>query len=150
MVLMQKGIINRFSHRAGHQRQSLPNASTKLPTHCLTRDTPLLCRQNRVSTLKTVSTMEVLIIQKEAFEEMAAKFSRFTERMDAILAKQGGRSMNRWIDNQEVCRQRHVGLFANQPQGVLQAGGCDADCQTRRTQPGGQSRLILIVPLNPM
>ncbi len=34
--------------------------------------------------------MEVLIIQKEAFEEMAAKFSRFTERMDAILAKQGG------------------------------------------------------------
>lgn len=47
--------------------------------------------------------MEVLIIQKEAFEEMAAKFSRFTERMDAILAKQGGRSMNRWMDNQEVC-----------------------------------------------
>ena len=46
--------------------------------------------------------MEVLIIQKEAFEEMAAKFSRFTERMDAILAKQGGRSMNRWMDNQEV------------------------------------------------
>ena len=43
--------------------------------------------------------MEVLIIQKEAFEEMAAKFSRFTERMDAILAKQGGRSMNRWMDN---------------------------------------------------
>ena len=29
--------------------------------------------------------MEVLIIQKEAFEEMAAKFSRFTERVDAIL-----------------------------------------------------------------
>ncbi len=46
--------------------------------------------------------MEVLIIQKEAFEEMAAKFSRFTERMDAILAKQGGRSMNRWMDNQEA------------------------------------------------
>ena len=26
--------------------------------------------------------MEVLIIQKEAFEEMVAKFSRFTERVD--------------------------------------------------------------------
>ena len=52
--------------------------------------------------------MEVLIIQKEAFEEMAAKFSRFTERMDAILAKQGGRSMNRWMDNQEVCRQLNI------------------------------------------
>ena len=31
--------------------------------------------------------MEVLIIQKDAFEEMAAKFSRFTERVDALLAK---------------------------------------------------------------
>ena len=49
--------------------------------------------------------MEVLIIQKEAFEEMAAKFCRFTERVDAILAKQGGKSLNAWMDNQEVCRQ---------------------------------------------
>lgn len=39
--------------------------------------------------------MEVLIIQKEAFEEMAAKFCRFTERVDAILAKQGGKSLMR-------------------------------------------------------
>ena len=42
--------------------------------------------------------MEVLIIQKEAFEEMAAKFCRFTERMDALL----------WMDNQEVCRQLNI------------------------------------------
>ena len=90
--------------------------------------------------------MEVLIIQKEAFEEMAAKFSRFTERMDAILAKQGGRSMNRWMDNQEVCRQLNISPRTLQ---TLRDNG-DADCQTRRTQPGGQSRLILIVPLNPM
>ena len=100
--------------------------------------------------------MEVLIIQKEAFEEMAAKFSRFTERMDAILAKQGGRSMNRWMDNQEVCRQLNISprtLQTLRDNGTLaysqinhkefyKAGGCDADCQTRRTQPGGQSRLI--------
>ena len=44
--------------------------------------------------------MEILIIQKEAFEEMAAKFSRFTERVDAILAKHGGKSLNAWMDNQ--------------------------------------------------
>lgn len=43
--------------------------------------------------------MEVLIIQKEVFEEMAAKFGRITERMDAILAKQGGKSLNAWMDN---------------------------------------------------
>ena len=52
--------------------------------------------------------MEVLIFQKEAFEEMVAKFSRFTERVDAILAKQGGKSMNGWMDNQEVCRQLNI------------------------------------------
>ena len=39
---------------------------------------------------------------------MAAKFSRFTERVDAILAKQGGKSMNGWMDNQEVCRQLNI------------------------------------------
>ena len=52
--------------------------------------------------------MEILIIQKEAFEEMAAKFSRFTERVDALLAKQGGKSLNGWMDNQEVCRQLNI------------------------------------------
>lgn len=52
--------------------------------------------------------MEVLIFQKEAFEEMAAKFSRFTERVDALLAKQGDKSLNKWMDNQEVCRQLNI------------------------------------------
>lgn len=52
--------------------------------------------------------MEILIIQKEAFEGMAEKFSRFTERVDAILAMQGGKSLNEWMDNQEVCRQLNI------------------------------------------
>lgn len=52
--------------------------------------------------------MEVLIIQKEVFEEMTVKFSRFTERVDALLEKQGGKSLNGWMDNQEVCRQFNV------------------------------------------
>ena len=43
--------------------------------------------------------MEVLIFQKEAFEEMAAKFSRFSDRVNELLAKQGGKSLNRWMDN---------------------------------------------------
>ena len=105
--------------------------------------------------------MEVLIIQKEAFEEMTVKFSRFTERVDALLEKQGGKSLNgqprgvptvqrQSANLADTARQRHAGLFANQPQSVLQAGGCDAHRQTRRTQAGRQSRLIMIVPLNPM
>lgn len=52
--------------------------------------------------------MEILIIQKEAFEEMAAKFSHFAERVDALFAKQGGKSLNRWMDNQEVCQQLNI------------------------------------------
>jgi hypothetical protein len=52
--------------------------------------------------------MEVLIIQKEAFEEIVAKFNRFTERVDAILAKRGGKSLDGWMDNQEVCRQLNI------------------------------------------
>lgn len=39
---------------------------------------------------------------------MAAKFSRFTERVDALLAKQDGKSLNGWMDNQEVCRQLNI------------------------------------------
>ncbi len=52
--------------------------------------------------------MEVLIFQKEAFEEMAAKFNRFTERVGALLAKLDGKSLNGWMDNQEVCRQLNI------------------------------------------
>lgn len=39
---------------------------------------------------------------------MAVKFSRFTERVDTILAKHGGKSLNGWMDNQEVCRQLNI------------------------------------------
>jgi CRP-like cAMP-binding protein len=95
-------------HGVGGQRHSLPQAATIVPTHRLMRNAHLLCVQNRVSTLKTVSTMEVLIFQKEAFEEMAAKFSRFSDRVNELLAKQGGKSLNRWMDNQEVCRQLNI------------------------------------------
>lgn len=49
--------------------------------------------------------MEVLIFQKEVFEEMAEKFSRFSDRVNELLAKQGGKSLNRWMDSQEVCQQ---------------------------------------------
>ena len=52
--------------------------------------------------------MDILIIQKEAFEEMSAKFCRFSDRVNEILAKQGGKSLNGWMDNQEVCRQLNI------------------------------------------
>ena len=90
------------------KRHSLPQAATIVPTHRLIRNAHLLCVPNRVSTLKTVSTMEVLIFQKEAFEEMAAKFNSFSNRVNELLAKQGCKSLNRWLDNQEVCQQLNI------------------------------------------
>ena len=71
--------------------------------------------------------MEVLIIQKEAFEEMTVKFSRFTERVDALLEKQGGKSLNGWMDNQEVCRQLNISLRTLQ---ILRDNGTLAYSQT--------------------
>ena len=93
---------------AGAKRLDCAGLRFSLHHGRLMRNAHLLCVQNRVSTLKTVSTMEVLIFQKEAFEEMAAKFSRFSDRVNELLAKQGGKSLNRWMDNQEVCRQLNI------------------------------------------
>ena len=39
---------------------------------------------------------------------MAAKFSRFSDRVNELLAKQGSKSLNRWMDNQEVCQQLNI------------------------------------------
>ena len=52
--------------------------------------------------------MEVLIFQKEAFEEMAAKFSRFSDRVNEILGKREECKLSRWMDNQEVCHQLRI------------------------------------------
>lgn len=47
--------------------------------------------------------MEVLIFQKEAFEEMTTKFSRFSDRVNELLAKQSGKSLNRWMEPGRLC-----------------------------------------------
>lgn len=40
--------------------------------------------------------MKILIVQKEVFVEMAEKFSRVTERTDALHARLDCRSGNEW------------------------------------------------------
>ncbi len=54
--------------------------------------------------------MAVLIFQEEAFEEMVAKFTHCSDHMNDLLPKQGGKSLNRWMDSQEVCRQLNISL----------------------------------------
>ena len=39
---------------------------------------------------------------------MTTKFSRFSDRVNELLAKQGSKPLNRWMDNQEVCQQLNI------------------------------------------
>ena len=48
--------------------------------------------------------MEIVSIEKKTFEEMAARFDRFVRRMDDICKRHGEKTMNEWMDNQDVCR----------------------------------------------
>lgn len=61
--------------------------------------------------------MEIVSIEKRAFEELVAKFDRFVRRMDAICHRYGEKKMNEWMDNQDCAgcstsapaRCRHFG-----------------------------------------
>lgn len=48
--------------------------------------------------------MELVIIEKKTFEEMAAKFDYFVSRVENLCRKNCDKRMNKWLDNQDVCR----------------------------------------------
>ena len=52
--------------------------------------------------------MEIVSIEKRAFEELVAKFDRFVRRMDAICHRYGEKTMSEWMDNQDVCRMLNI------------------------------------------
>ena len=52
--------------------------------------------------------MEIVSIEKRAFEELVAKFDRFVRRMDAICQRHGEKKMGEWMDNQDVCRMLNI------------------------------------------
>ena len=52
--------------------------------------------------------MEIVSIEKRAFEELVAKFDRFVSRMDAICHLHGEKKMSEWMDNQDVCRMLNI------------------------------------------
>ena len=52
--------------------------------------------------------MEIVSIEKRAFEELVAKFDRFVRRMDDICHRYGEKKMNEWIDNQDVFRMLNI------------------------------------------
>lgn len=47
--------------------------------------------------------MEIISIEKKAFETMMARFEQLADRVQALGLRYGTKEMNRWYDNQEVC-----------------------------------------------
>ncbi len=48
--------------------------------------------------------MEIISIEKRAFEELVARLGHFVKRMDSINRQRSGRRMSDWMDNQDVCQ----------------------------------------------
>ena len=75
--------------------------------------------------------MEVLIFQKEAFEEMTAKFSRFSDRVNELLAKQNLRHA------QPQCHEGHVPVLVLDGHLLLRHEGINGEelCKSRGRKP---------------
>ena len=91
--------------------------------------------------------MGFIVFEEEAFNYLDAQLENFVKRMDRIRERSEDKTMNKWLDTQDVCQtlnicQRTVqtlrdnGLYANQPQDLLQAGGRDG----YRSSSGGQEK----------
>lgn len=52
--------------------------------------------------------MEIVSIEKKTFEELVAKFDCFVRRMDAICHRHGEKTMDKWMDNQDVCQMLNI------------------------------------------
>lgn len=48
--------------------------------------------------------MEVVIIEKKAFEALMADVSSLTEKVNRLCGRERDRRMAKWMDNEEVCR----------------------------------------------
>ena len=52
----------------------------------------------------TLRIMEVVIIERKAFEALMADVSSLTEKVNRLCGSEKDRSMAKWMDNEEVCR----------------------------------------------
>ena len=48
--------------------------------------------------------MEVINIESGAFEAMMNRFEAFTQKVENLCGDHQDKSLNRWLDNQDVCR----------------------------------------------
>lgn len=52
----------------------------------------------------TLRIMEVVIIERKAFEALMADVSSLTEKVNRLCGRESDRRMAKWMDNEEVCR----------------------------------------------
>lgn len=48
--------------------------------------------------------MEVVIIERKAFEALMADVSSLTEKVNRLCGRESDKRMAKWMDNEEVCR----------------------------------------------
>jgi len=47
--------------------------------------------------------MEIINIEKKAFETMMTRFENLSEKIRALCHRHSRKSLNKWYDNQDVC-----------------------------------------------
>ena len=52
--------------------------------------------------------MEVINIEAGAFEAMMNRFEAFTQKVENLCGYHQDKSLNRWLDNQDVCRLLNI------------------------------------------
>lgn len=52
--------------------------------------------------------MEIISIERKTFEAMVAKFDRFVCHMDNICRRHSDKSIDKWMDNQDVCQVLNI------------------------------------------
>ena len=48
--------------------------------------------------------MEIVIIEKRAFEDFMAEVSLLTEKVNRLCSRKNERRLKKWMDGEEVCR----------------------------------------------
>jgi hypothetical protein len=52
--------------------------------------------------------MEIVNIEARTFEAMMARFESFADRVEALCRANGEKTIQEWLDNQEVCQLLNI------------------------------------------
>ena len=78
--------------------------------------------------------MGFIVFEEEAFNYLDAQLENFVKRMDRIRERSEDKTMNKWLDTQDVCQT--LNICPRTVQTLLQAGGRDG----YRSSSGGQEK----------